>query len=472
MPPASESDAMTPGRGGERATPPGPRTLPFVGTAPAFARDPFGFREECARKYGDVVDISALGRRAYLLTHPDDVERVLLSEQDRYVKPSFEMRFVDDVFGRGLSFLDGEEWRRRRKVLQPSFYRERVAAYGPVMTRCVEETVAGWEDGQEIRLDEEMTTLTLRVLSRTLFGLDLTDEVPDLLSAFRGVNDRHRVPQVILPRWLPSRSNRRYRAGLAKLEATIDDLIERRREDVDGGVDGSTDDDRERQDDLLAALLRATESEDALSDETLRDELMGFLFAGHETTAVALTFANVLLSANPEVRNRLVADLRSAVGGGRPDPVALESVPLLDRVVDETLRLYPPSHSVARETAEDVTLGGYRVPAGSSVHLPQWVVHRDERWYDDPGTFDPDRWTASRSEGRPDYAFFPFGGGPRRCIGARFARLELRLALSTLLTSATVEVADHDPDLEAGLTLRPAGEVEATVRMQEGRSGG
>lgn len=452
-------------RGRASREPPGPTTVPFVGNLIAFVRRPFAFREACATTYGDVVDISALGRPVYLVSHPETVERVLLDDHERFCKPSFEMQFVNDVFGRGLSFIEGDEWKRRRRILQPSFYRERLAAYADPMAVCARDLLADWEDGERIRLDEEMMRLTLRVLCETLFGLDIETDQPELVAAFRAVNDRHRLPQVLVPDWIPTATNRRYRDGVATLEAVIDEVIDRRRagrppspNQPGGGEDG------EQNRDLLAALLSATEDED-LTDATLRDELMGFLFAGHETTAMGLTFALTLLSENPQVRDRLQADLASAVDDDRPVAESLRGLSLLDGVVSEAVRLYPPSHSVARETTERMTLRGYEVPPGASLYLSQWVVHRDDRWWDEPETFDPGRWAGPTD--RPDYAFFPFGGGPRQCIGRRFARLELRVALATMLLDCTVETHTTDPELEAGLTLRPANGIEATVRTHD-----
>lgn len=247
----------------------------------------------------------------------------------------------------------------------------------------------------------------------------------------------------------------------------VDDLIERELEantHRSSAAESARPSGAERSQALLSGLVRASEAEDRLDEEALRDELVGFLFAGHETTAMALTFTLCLLSDHPEIRRQLRTELRDLPADPSPDTLA--EISLLDRVVSESLRLYPPSHSVAREATADVTLCGYSIPAGSSIHIPQWVVHRDERWYDDPETFDPGRWTEERASSRPEFAFFPFGGGSRRCIGERFARLELRIVLATMLSRWRVDIHDSDPSLEAGLTLRPTDSVRATVQEE------
>ncbi len=434
--------------------PPGPSRLPVVGNALPFFRQPFEYRTRVAAEYGDVVDVSGLGRRAFLLSRPADIRWVLVTRDDLFVKPAFEKRFVERAFGDSLAFVDGEEWRRTRRLVQPVFTMEQIGRYGETMVAAADDLLAEWPDSGTVVVDEAMRRLTFAVLARTLFDLE-TAAIPDLLSDFEAVATKLRPAKAVVPDWVPTPTNRRYRKALARLEETIDGLVaERRREGTDG-------------DDLLSLLVAAeAEGETSFSDERLRDELMGFLFAGHETTAMALTFACYLLATHPDAQRRLRREIRDVLDGGRPTVAFLSGLDYLDDVLNESLRLYPPNHMIPREPTTDVEIGGYRIPEGSSVYCSQWVVHRDDRWWDDPEQFRPGRW--SDADGRPEYAYFPFGGGPRHCVGMRFARLEIRLTLVRTLSSFVFEgVHSGDPTLAAGLTTHPTDPIEVTVRRDE-----
>lgn len=430
--------------------PPGPDTLPVVGSALPFFRRPFEYRTWVAATFGDVADVSGLGRRAFLLSHPDHIQRVLVTDDDLFVKPGFEKQFVARAFGDSLAFVDGEQWRRARQLSQPAFTLSKIERYGETMVDNADAVVADWPATGTVAIDESMRRLTFAVLARTLFDLDPA-AIPDLHDDFEAVATKLRPANAVVPDWLPTRTNRRYTKALDRLEATIEDLVAQRR---GAGDDG---------DDLLSVLVAANDQrEQSLSDDRLRDEMMGFLFAGHETTAMALTFTCYLLAANPEHQRRLRATLAETLDGERPTVTALSGVDLLDCVIDEALRLYPPNHMIPREPTEDIAIGGYRLPEGSSVYCSQWVVHRDERWWDDPETFRPERWVGD--DDRPEYAYFPFGGGRRHCIGMRFARMEMRLALARILSAwRFTGVESGEPSLAAGLTMHPTEPVELTV---------
>ena len=438
-----------------KGAPPGPDTLPVVGSALPFFRRPFEYRTWVAQNFGDVADVSGLGRRAFLVSHPDQIQRVLVTDDELFVKPGFEKRFVDRAFGDSLAFIDGEEWRRARQLFQPAFTMSKIQRYGETMVDNTTALLDDWPERGTVTIDDEMRQLTFAVLARTLFDVDTT-ALPDLHDDFQAVATKLRPAQAVVPDWIPTTTNRRYGRALASLEATIDDLVTQRQRD---GGDG---------DDLLSMLVTANaDGERTLSDERLRDEMMGFLFAGHETTAMALTFTCQLLATHPDVQRRLREEVATVLDGDRPTVTSLADFTLLDRVIDESLRLYPPNHMSPREPTEDVELGGYRIPRGSSVYCSQWVVHRDERWWDDPGTFRPDRWQESEPD-RPEYAYFPFGGGRRHCIGMRFARMEIRLALATLFSTYRFAGAPSgEPTLAAGLTLHPADPIPLTVERDE-----
>jgi len=434
-----------------KGDPPGPDGYPAVGNALPFFRRPFEYRTWVASNFGDVADVSGLFRRAFLVSHPDDVQQVLVTDADRFVKPGFEKRFVSRTFGESLAFTDGEDWRRVRRLAQPVFTMENIARYGDVMVAGTSDRVADWPEDGTVPIDGETRELTFAVLARTLFDLDPA-AIPDLHDEFRAVATKFRPARAIVPDWLPTPTNRRYKRALARLESTIEDLVaERTREDGNG-------------DDLLSLLVAANADGDrTLPDERLRDEMMGFLFAGHETTAMALTFTCYLLGTHRSVQRRLRESIASTLEGDRPTVGAVSDCPLLDHVVDESLRLYPPTHMIPREPTEDVEIGGYRIPEGSSVYCSQWVVHRDGRWWDDPRTFRPERWEGPASgadapdDTRPEYAYFPFGGGPRHCIGMRFAMAELKLALATLVDRFAFDSVEGElPELSVAITLQPS----------------
>ena len=434
-------------------TPPGPDGLPLVGNALSLARDPRAFYDEMSA-YGDVVSYR-LPRMAFCtVLHPDLIERVLMVDYDRYAKWGLE-DFGGEFAPEGVLLTDGAQWRRQRTAIQNAFTVERVRGYGATMARCAAETVERWDDGEEVALNHEFSRLTLDVLTRSLFDLELSEGADVVTEFAEALNDRGSIDglSTFLPMWVPTRENRRYERALSAFRSFVERLIDERRGRAD------------EYDDLLSLLLTAEDDEgNGMSETEIRDQMVTFLFAGHETTALALTYAFLELTKNGSVRERLDAEHDAVLGDGAPDPSALGDLAYTDRVIRETLRLYPPAFITFRQAAEDVELGGYRVPEGTRLTLPQFHVHTDERWYDAPDRFDPDRWTEEFEESLPDYAYFPFGGGPRHCIGMRFAMLELRTVVATVARSVEFELrSDPDPELEMASTLRPAEDVRVRV---------
>ncbi|WP_254837684.1 cytochrome P450 [Natronomonas marina] len=434
-------------------TPPGPDGLPVLGNVRDLVADPRGFYEEMS-EYGDVVSYSVPRMDFCTVLHPELVERVLVTDNDAFEKFGFE-DLGGDFMSEGLLLAEGEQWQRQRLAAQEAFTPERIRTYGEAMGRYAEEMVDGWTDGDVVELDRAFSRLTLRILSRSLFDLELAADAEVVTEMAAAINDRGDLDGVstFVPMWVPTPRNRRFRRAASTFEEFVDDLVAERR--------GSTD----AYDDLLASLMAAREDGGDLSEAELRDSMATFLFAGHETTSLALTYLVLLVAQHDDVRDCLDEEYATVLGGRRP---AVEDLPDLEytgRVVDETLRLYPPAYILFRTAREDVELGGYRIPAGTNVTLPQFFVHTDERWYDDPGTFDPDRWTDGFEDSLPEYAYFPFGGGPRHCIGMRFAMQELKTVVPTVLQRVEFElVSDPDPELDMAITLRPSDPVRATVR--------
>jgi cytochrome P450 len=435
---------------------PGPDELPLVGSTFAMLRDSIGFLEE-ASQHGDVVSYRIAGQRFTAVLHPDHVERVLVRDHDRFRRWTGEE--WGSAFGNyaqeGLVLSHGEQWRRQRQLIQDAFTPDKIESYAADMVAETETTVDGWADGERLDLQSEMSALTLRMLSRSLFDLDIDERGDAVRRAANALNARAGSIQGFLPAWIPTPTNRRLHSSMADLESVIDELIAERSPDAD------------ERDDLLSLLLAARddESEATMSQQEIVDQLITFLFAGHETTALALTYALHTLGHHPEHADRLREEVASVTDGDPPGLLDLPAMEDTERVVKETLRLYPPAYALLREAQEDVAVGGYRVPEGTKVSVPQIHIHRDERFYDDPETFRPSRWTDGLKEELPDYAYFPFGGGPRHCIGMRFAMMELKLVLPTIVSAVDLEpVTDYDIDFRPSITLQPAEPVETRVR--------
>ncbi|RQG94391.1 cytochrome P450 [Natrarchaeobius chitinivorans] len=433
--------------------PPGPDGLPIVGNTFQVVRDPIGFYDVVSR-YGDVVRYRVAGKTFTALLHPDHVERVLVSEHDRFERYLFT-EFGLDIGSEGLLTSTGEQWHRQRQLMQPAFTIERIRTYADTMAAYAERTADDWDDGQTIAANRAFSRLTLGILAKALFDVEIDPESDDevIVRAARAINERANTQSVFtfLPKWLPTPENRRYDRAMADYRERIDELIHHRRSDGPGG------------DDLLSLLLEASGPEGAdLSPEEVRDNLVTFLFAGHETSSVALTYTFMLLARHDDVADTLHEELETVLDGERP---RFEHVPRLEyteHVITEAMRLYPPAYILFRTVLEDVVIDGYRIPEGTIVTLPQFWLHTDERFYDDPDAFEPERWTDDRD--RPEYAYFPFGGGPRHCIGMRFAMLEMKLIVATLMQQfEPTLLSEPDPEPAVTTTLKPAEDV--LIRM-------
>ncbi len=471
VPDDSDTDASTSDNPPTDAPlPPGPRGLPVVGCTFTILRDPMGFGES-ASEYGEVVSYRAFRRRFVATSNPHVVERVLVSENDAVRKGEYEQAFGDLIAPRGVVFTEGERWKRQRQLLQTAFTPRQIETYADEMVDCTVELADGWDDGDVVELGDAFSTVTLRILTRTLFDLDMDAERGETVrSAVRALSDYIAgfALQSVLPSWVPSRRERRYERAMADLDALVDEMVGERRavgEDVDAvGTDRAVDED-------LLSTLAAAEYPDGerMSPEEVRDQLVTFLFAGHETTSTALTFACWLLAGESDAQERLQDEVESVCGDADPGFGDLPDLEYTEAVAREAMRLYPPVTELYREPREEMVLGGYRVPADATLQLSAWGAHRDERWWDDPETFRPERWLPElRGEDpdRPEYAYFPFGGGPRHCLGMRFAMAELQLVLATLLRRVDLEQVTTELDLSVmALTLDP-GTVEVSVRKR------
>lgn len=465
---AGDAQTSTDASASER--PPGPDGLPILGSTLSVISDQLGFGERCAAEYGDVVHTRVAGREFYALYHPDHVERVLVTDADAFVRGGLTTGKLDGFAPNSLLLSDGERWQTIRQALQPAFYMDRVVEFTDEMGAIAAETVDGWDDGQRLDAQTAARRLTLRVLARTLFGADVREREATIRDAARAVRRRFDAssPSVFLPDWVPTPRIRRYRAAAAELDDLVAAMIRERR------------DRPEAYDDILAALVRqALDSNGGDIDEaTLKDNAKGLLVAGHDTTAAALANAFGLLALEPDVQTRVRDEVRS-VASGVPGADALGDLEYTDAVVRETLRLYPSAPALYRETRRPIAFDGYRIPAGADVTVSPWVTHRDDRWWSDPDEFRPERWlddaeaqTASSphstSSGddpdRPEYAYFPFGGGPRHCLGMRFAAAELKLAVATVCDRVALDTSMSEmPSMSGGMTLSPRSRIPVTV---------
>ncbi|WP_158056605.1 cytochrome P450 [Halorussus halophilus] len=433
--------------------PPGPSGLPLVGSTVSFVRDPFSTYERWASEYGDVVAADIAGQTFVMVAHPDQIERVLVTDQEYYGKGSFQRDQLGDIVGDGLLLSEGEAWREQRDRLQPSFFRERLQQYATTMVEETRARTEDWGSGDTVVLNDELQNLTLAIMARTLFGFDIEDADGQFADTARTISERFNLSHVstYLPPWIPTPRNRRYRSALKNLDTVIYDVIDSRRAEMREAEE------EDSQEDLLSVLLAASDDpETDLTDETLRDEIATVILGGHDTAALAMTYTLIALSRHPAAEEKVREELDAVLGDEDPTVPDLPALSRLDAAVKEAMRLYPPAYTLFREPNQQVEIDGYDVPKGAILTIPQWVVHRDERWFDAPEEFRPDRWSDEFEESLPEYAYFPFGGGKRHCIGMRYGLMETKLVVATLLQRFEFDFQLPELSFSAALTLQPA----------------
>jgi cytochrome P450 len=439
--------------------PPGPRR-PFLGALVQPGRDPLALLTRLAREYGDIVHFRMAGEQVYLLNHPQHIKDVLVTHQTNFTK-SRGLERAKRLLGEGLLTSEGSAHLRQRRLLQPAFHRERIAGYGGVMAAHADRMRARWTPGAEIDVAQEMMRLTLSIVGKTLFDSEVdskADEVGVAVTDVMATFWYSLLPfQHVIER-LPLPALRRGRTARGRLDALIYQMIaERRRTGHDHG-------------DLLSMLLAAQDHEGGtggLSDVQIRDEALTLLLAGHETTANALTWTWYLLSQHPDVDRRLHAEVDRALGGRLPTLADLPRLPLVERAIVEAMRLYPPAWVVGRRAIEPYDVGGYVLPRRAMIFMSPWVLHRDARFFDHPERFDPDRWTPAMRAQLPKFAYFPFGGGTRQCIGEQFAMMELALVIATVAARWRLRLVPGHPVVPQPLvTLRAKHGMRMTVEAR------
>jgi cytochrome P450 len=408
--------------------------------------NPLEYFTKLARDHGDVAGMRVLNFKSIFINHPDAIEEVLVTNARKYTKGKV-LRANRHVFGEGLLTSEGEFWLRQRRLAQPAFHRGRIASYAATMVEYTQRLLEEWRDGEERDAHKEMMRLTLQIVGKTLFDADVARDARDVGKSLEllleiGADFRRTI---LIPHWVPTPTNLRVKREVAQIEKILYRIIaERRASGHDAG-------------DLLSMLLAAQDEDGTrMTDKQLRDETITLFLAGHETTASTLSWTWWLLAQNPAVEAKLHAELDSVLGGRSPSFDDLPKLPYTGHVITESLRLYPAAWGMARLVVEDHEVAGYPVTKGMGVAMAQWVVHRDPRWYDAPEKFQPERWEGDLLKRLPRFAYFPFGGGPRQCIGNSFALMEAALLLATIAQKFRLRlVANHPVVPLASITLRP-----------------
>jgi cytochrome P450 len=428
-------------------TPPGPRGTPLIGNAREFAQEPLAYLQSCARDYGDIMQISLGTTPIYMLSHPDLIEHVLVTHNKHYGKSRFTQR-RKSLFGNGLLFSEGDFWLRQRRLMQPAFHHKRIASYGTAMVLLAERMAERWHDGETLNIHDEMMHLSLQIVVKTLFDTDTTGDVQKIGKALDIIIEQvsaAAVRPIQYPDWIPTSGNRSYNAALAELESIIREIIrEHRQREVESS-------------DLLSLLLHVQDEDGTrMTDRQLRDEVVNLYIAGHETVALALSYTWRLLAQNPEVEKKLHAEISSVLGGRPPTIEDLAHLPYTECVYTEAMRLFPPVWGIFRDCKIADTLGGYHISPGTVIVLSPWVVHHDARFYTEPEAFRPERWEKQTAQNISRYAYVPFGGGQRLCIGNVFALVEGRLALATIAQKWRFMLDPDCPfELSPTITIRP-----------------
>jgi len=439
--------------------PPGPKGLPILGLALDVRNNALGTLQRLAREYGDVVNMPVMGMSRVLLNRPEYVQQLLILDHAKLHKSTLTKLVVGPLLGQGLLISEGDFWRRQRRLAQPAFHRSRTNEYSPVMVECALERMRKWRSGETRNIADEMMKLTLEVAVRTLFGTSLAGDSDSIGKAMtflmRHYLRRARTPWRVPESW-PTPANRRARREVEYMDSLIYGIISDRKKDT------------QPCNDLLSLLMAAMNDDGSqMTERQVRDESMTLFVAGHETTALSLAWTWYLLSKNPTAEVRLHEEL-GAVLGGRPAEVSdLEKLPYLNAVVHESLRLFPPAFIMARMNVETVRVGDYEIPPRSTLLASQWVMHRDARFFQQPEQFMPERWLDGLESRLPPGAYFPFGDGPRRCIGQGFAQLETALVIAAIAQKFSFRLNKGFPVVpEPLVTLRPKYGIEMTIESR------
>lgn len=440
--------------------PPGPKSvIPGVNLF-SLRRDRIGFLSRIAEKYGDIAYFKLGPQPVFLINNPEYIRDVLVTHNKSFMKGEGLQR-AKRLLGEGLLTSEGEFHLRQRRLAQPAFHRQRIAAYAETMTGYSSRMCDTWSANQQIDIAREMMRLTLAIAGKTLFDADVeteADEIGDALSQAMEQFNNLTLPFSQLLEKLPLPAMKRFKRARERLDETIFRMIRTRRE---SGKDHG---------DLLSMLMQARDTEGdgtGMTDEQLRDEAMTIFLAGHETTANALTWTWYLLSQNPEIEARFHSELDESLGRRLPTAEDYPRLPYTEMIFAESMRLYPPAWIIGRRALNDYQINGYHIPAGAIILMSQYIMHRNPKYFPEPDRFDPERWTPQARESRPKFSYFPFGGGPRLCIGEGFAWMEGVLVLATVAQRWKLRLADGaSVEMQPLVTLRPKYGMPMTVETR------
>ncbi len=432
---------------------PGPKGLPLLGNLLDLRKDSLGFIKKVQKEFGDIAHFKAGKYRIYLVSHPDYAQRVFQDHYKNYGKQTKAWRKFRDFLGNGLLSNEGEFWKRQRRISQPAFHRDKIASFAAQMVQDTEELLKKWETAYQknepIDISSEMMHVTLQIMGETLLSANLSGDAEKVREAMtttlRITNERLRS-FIEVPLSIPTPKNRRF----LKARQTLDDIVYKIIEDRQNK--------KNQYQDLLSMLMNTVdeETDERMNKKQLRDEVMTIFLAGHETTANALSWTFYLLSQKPEAEERLSSEIHSVLNGRAPTLADIPQLAYTERVVKESMRLCPPVPIIGRSVTEDDEMGGYFIPKNSVVLTTPYLTHRHPDFWENPEKFDPDRFLSERFSKLPKYAYFPFGGGPRLCIGNNFAMMEAVLILATIAQRYQLKlIPDQKIEVEVAITLRP-----------------
>lgn len=424
------------------------------------SRDMMGTMDGMFKQYGDTFSFEIMGGRVAMFSHPDHIQEIVLTQANKFHKG---MDYKDEkaglarFMGNGLVTSDGEFWKRQRKLASPAMHAKRIKNYAGTMTDFTVRMLDGWRDGTRIDVAFEMMRLTLKIVAQTLFHVNITQDVGRVDEAMSAIQEAAGGGINLVPAWVPTPRELKARKALRDLNEIVYGIINQRRA---GGEDMG---------DLLSMLLLARDDDgNGMTDKQVRDEAVTMFLAGHETTANALNWTFYLLAQHPDVLAKLHAELDTVLGGRVPTLADLEQLKYTEMVVKESMRLLPPVWGFGRQAIEDVRIGEYDIPKGTSVSVATYWTHRDPRWWENPEVFEPERFSPEREAKIRKYAYIPFGGGPRICIGNSFAMMEARLLLATIASRYTLHLAPRQKvEMLPLITLNPKGGLPMTIRARE-----
>ena len=440
---------------------PGPKGSFLLGSLRDLQRDPLAFFEHVQREYGGIARLRLGPRRAYLVSDPEYVREVLVSQARIVPKTNFIREQLGRFLGNGILTNEGDSHRRQRRLVQPAFNHQKIARYAGSMVTLTAKMLDGWKVGHSYDIDEEMMHLTMEIIAETAFGTEVDgvfQRVADAIAVLQAISIIEFKAGYMLPEWVPTANNRRRKKAAKVMSDTVLTFIRERR------ASG------EERDDLLSMLLQAQDEDDGsvMTDEQVRDEAVTLFAAGHETTSNAMTWTWYLLAQHPQVEAALHEELDRVLGDRPPTLADLRDLPYTEMVVKEALRLYPPAWLLmSRTPSEPLTLGGVAIKPGEWIFVAPWVIHRNPDQFPDPARFDPGRFAPGEEDQRPRYAYLPFGGGPHVCIGNGFAMMEARLILATVAQRYRLALDPGQTVVpEPEITLRPRYGMHMTVQAR------